>query len=133
MTDSPPTPSTDAQPETTDATETFTERDDSTDAHPDLNPGPESPEPTTPTEPGSAATSKIDLDPSTIRCYLAWGALALCSLLVVVATIQFYGSVTTAIDLWVADRYQPLMRAAFNLVVVLASLTGISLVLRELS
>ncbi|APW97632.1 hypothetical protein CHINAEXTREME_07535 [Halobiforma lacisalsi AJ5] len=76
---------------------------------------------------------RIDLEAATIRRYLAWGALAVCSVLAVVATVRLYGSVTAAIDLWVTERYQPLMRAAFNVVVLLGSLTGISLVLRELN
>ncbi|SDR35473.1 hypothetical protein [Natronobacterium texcoconense] len=75
----------------------------------------------------------VALEPTRVRRYLAWGGLAVCSLLALVATVQFYGSVTSAIDLWVADRYQPLMQAAFNLVVLLGSLVGISLVVRELS
>lgn len=72
-------------------------------------------------------------DTETIRRYLAWGALVVCSLLAVYALVQFYGSVGDAIGLWVDPRYQPLIRAAFNLAVLLASLIGVSLVLRELS
>ena len=64
---------------------------------------------------------------------LAWGALAICSLLAVFALVQLYGSVTEAIDLWVEPRHQPLMHAAFNLVVLLGSLIGISLLVRELN
>lgn len=75
----------------------------------------------------------IDLQSSTVRRYLAWGALGVCSVLALFALVQFYGSVADAIDLWVEPRHQPLMRAAFNLVVLLASLAGVSLVVRELN
>ncbi len=75
----------------------------------------------------------VDPQSSTVRRYLAWGTLAVCSLLALFALVQFYGSMTAAIDLWVEPRHQPLMRAAFNLVVLLASLVGVSLVVRELS
>ncbi|SER12370.1 hypothetical protein [Natrinema salaciae] len=68
-----------------------------------------------------------------IQRYLAWGALGVCSLLAVFALIQFYGSVTNAIDLWVDAKYQPLIRAAFNLAVLLTSLIGVSLLVRELN
>ncbi|WP_265108529.1 hypothetical protein [Halosolutus halophilus] len=75
----------------------------------------------------------VDLQSSTVRRYLAWGALGVCSVLALFALVQFYGSVADAIDLWIEPRHQPLMRAAFNLVVLLASLTGVSLIVRELS
>lgn len=85
--------------------------------------------------PGSPASTDSRLGPNVddVRRLLAWGALAICSLLVVVAVIQFYGSVTDAIDLWIASRHQPIAHAAFNLVVILLSLIGISALLRELS
>lgn len=74
-----------------------------------------------------------DLQSATVRRYLAWGALGVCSVLALFALVQFYGSMTDAIDLWIEPRHQPLMRAAFNLAVLLASLVGVSLVVRELS
>lgn len=77
--------------------------------------------------------SETPLGSEKMRRYLAWGALGLCAVLALIATFQFYWSVGTAIDLWVDERFQPLMRAAFNLVVLLGSLIGISLLVRELS
>lgn len=82
---------------------------------------------------GSRTEDGIDLQSSPVRRYLAWGALGVCSVLALFALVQFYGSVTDAIDIWIEPRHQPLMRAAFNLVVLLASLVGVSLVVRELS
>lgn len=81
---------------------------------------------------GSAPTTGIDPSSDRIIRYIAWGALGICSLLAVFALIQFYGSVTDAIDLWVDPKYQPLIRAAFNLAVLLTSLIGVSLLTREL-
>ncbi|MFC4542837.1 hypothetical protein ACFO5R_12985 [Halosolutus amylolyticus] len=79
------------------------------------------------------ADAGVDLQSAAVRRYLAWGALGVCSVVALFALVQFYGSVANAIDLWIEPRHQPLMRAAFNLVVLLASLTGVSLVVRELS
>ncbi|THE63849.1 hypothetical protein D8Y22_16100 [Salinadaptatus halalkaliphilus] len=64
---------------------------------------------------------------------LAWAGLAICSLVALVALVQFYASVTDAIDLWVEPRHQPLIHAAFNLVVLCGSLIGVSVLVRELS
>ncbi|MDS0475360.1 hypothetical protein [Natrinema sp. 1APR25-10V2] len=81
----------------------------------------------------SSATAGFDPGSETVRRYLAWGALAVCSLLAIYALTQFYGSVTDTIDLWVDPKYQPPIRAAFNLAVLLSSLIGVSLVVRELN
>ncbi|WP_226480444.1 hypothetical protein [Natrinema amylolyticum] len=89
----------------------------------------------TETDPTSEPADTTGFDPGSdrIRRSLAWGGLAVCSLLAVFALIQFYGSVADAIDLWVDPKYQPLIRAAFNLAVLLTSLIGVSLLVRELS
>lgn len=80
----------------------------------------------------STANTGFDPDASTVQRYLAWGALGITSLLAVFALIQFYGSVTQAIDLWVDPKFQPVIRAAFNLAVLLTSLIGVSRLVREL-
>ncbi|SFB82954.1 hypothetical protein SAMN05444422_102262 [Halobiforma haloterrestris] len=138
MTDTPSTTPTD-QTATTDATDA---NDPTTEVFDGLegqgegeSEKPRKPNPSSPPERPDVddRRGRIDLEAATIRRYLAWGALAVCSVLAVVATVRLYGSVTAAIDLWVTERYQPLMRAAFNVVVLLGSLTGISLVLRELN
>ncbi|AGB30655.1 hypothetical protein C488_10468 [Natrinema pellirubrum DSM 15624] len=81
------------------------------------------------------ADSDDGLDPrsATIRRYLVWGGLAVCSVVAVVALVRFYGSVTDAIDLWVDPKYRPLVHAAFNLTLLLTSLIGVSVLVRELS
>ncbi|TMT87499.1 hypothetical protein E2L06_13275 [Haloterrigena sp. H1] len=80
----------------------------------------------------SNAISGFDPRSNEIHRYLAWGALAVCSLVAVLALFQFYGSVTSTIELWVDPKFQPPIRAAFNLAVLLTSLIGISLLVREL-
>jgi hypothetical protein len=90
-------------------------------------------EETTSAPTGSNTTAGIDPRSETIRRYLAWGGLGICSLLAVFALIRFYGSVGATIALWVDPKYQPLIRAAFNLAVLLTSLIGVSLLVRELS
>jgi hypothetical protein len=60
-------------------------------------------------------------------------ALALLVVLAVVATIRLYLSVSSAIGTWVTHEYRSIAQAAFNLVVLLVTGVGISLVLRKLS
>ena len=85
------------------------------------------------TDTGSDSGTGLDPRSETVRRYLAWGALGVCSLLAVFALVQFYGSVIDVIELWVEPKYQPLMSAAFNLAVLLTSLLGVSLLVRDLN
>lgn len=72
-------------------------------------------------------------DSSDVVRALAWAALVVLSLLAVVALIGFYRGIGLTIDRWIDPAYQPIASAAFNLVVLLASLVGVSLVVRELA
>ncbi|MFC5970415.1 hypothetical protein ACFPYI_03645 [Halomarina salina] len=81
---------------------------------------------------GPSARTRTALDADQLRTYLLYGALGLCVLLALVATVNFYGSASHAIDVWVSERYQPLYQAAFNLGVLLLAAVGISLVVRRL-
>lgn len=45
--------------------------------------------------------------------------------------LQFYWSVGATIDQWVDPAYEPMVRAAFNLAVVLTAVAGITLLIRE--
>lgn len=65
-----------------------------------------------------------------IQEYLLKGALVFFAGLVVVATAGVYTSTSAAIRTWVAIEYQPIFRAAFNLVVLLIAGLGISLIIR---
>jgi hypothetical protein len=88
----------------------------------------------TATADGSGATDGPNAtDGFDVRTNIYRGALGLFALLAVVAVAQLYASVGATIDTFVARRYQPLFRAAFNLVVLLAAGIGISRSVRELS
>jgi uncharacterized membrane protein (DUF106 family) len=71
-------------------------------------------------------------DPDEARRYLMWAAVALLSLLAVVATFRVYTSASTAIARFVAPDFQPLFQAAFNLAVLLLAVAGITGLLRRL-
>jgi len=64
--------------------------------------------------------------------YLLWGTVALLFALAAAATVGLYTSVGRAIDIWIAPDYRPLFRAAFNLAVVLACATGLSVLVGRL-
>lgn len=67
-----------------------------------------------------------------VVAYLYWAALAALALLALVALLQFYLSASRAITIWVTREYRPLFQAAFNLVVLLVTGVGISLLVRRL-
>lgn len=76
-------------------------------------------------------TALLD-DPDQARRYLMWTAVALLALLAVVATFRVYTSASTAIARFVAPDFRPLFQAAFNLVVLLLAVAGITGLLRRL-
>ena len=63
---------------------------------------------------------------------LQWGVLFAFGLLVLVAGAGLYGSLGSIIDLWVADRYQPIARAGVNLAILCAAVAGVVATLRRL-
>ncbi|WP_224268268.1 hypothetical protein [Haloprofundus salinisoli] len=67
-----------------------------------------------------------------VRTLLNYAALAVLVLFALVTAVQLYTAVGGAIDRWVAPDYRILFRAAFNLVVLLLCVGGISLQLRRL-
>lgn len=71
-------------------------------------------------------------DVETIRQYLLKGALGLLVLVGVVATFRFYASATEAIDVLVAEQFQPIFQAVFNLILLLAVGIAIVQVIRKL-
>lgn len=77
--------------------------------------------------PSTSATSTRD-----VQNYLYWGALAGFVLLAVAATLQLYASGTRIIRIWVAPDFEPLFVAAFNLIVLLLAVIGISWVRRQM-
>lgn len=63
---------------------------------------------------------------------LYWAGLAAAVALGGFALYRFYASVTTAIDVWVAADYEPLLQAAFNFAVLLGAAVVASLLVRRL-
>lgn len=84
-------------------------------------------------EPDSAPTDEPAADGRDVRDLLLRGALLVLSVLAVVALFQFYTSANAAIGEWIGPEFRSLFRAAFNLLVLLATGIGISLVVRELT
>lgn len=60
-----------------------------------------------------------------LRDYFHKGVLILLLFVGLVAALQFYMSTTTAIDLWVADKYTPIFQAGFNLAILILVVVGI--------
>lgn len=85
------------------------------------------------TEETTSDPAEGDAAESRLAEYLLKGALVLLALLALVATLQFYLSTQTAIGRWVEHEYRPIFLAAFNLVVLLGSGIGITIVLRRLT
>lgn len=71
-------------------------------------------------------------DSRSLTRYLEWAALAVLSLLAVIATLRFYLSASTAIGRLVSPQYEPMFQAGFNLVILLLAVTGISLLVRRI-
>lgn len=63
---------------------------------------------------------------SRLRDVLNYGVLAGLLLLALVSAVGLYTSVSGVISTWVAPEWQPLFRAAFNLVVLLLAGGGIA-------
>ena len=67
---------------------------------------------------------------------LAWvvqvGALVALSLVALLATFRFYFAASEAITVWIADDYVSVFQAAFNLLVLVVCLYGVSLLVRRL-
>ncbi len=63
---------------------------------------------------------------------LQWGVLFGFGLLILVAGAGLYSSLGSIIDIWVADRYQPIARAGVNLAILCAAVGGVVATLRRL-
>ena len=72
-----------------------------------------------------------DVDVETLVTYLQWAGLVAMGILAVVAGVGIYTSISAIIDVWVADYYQPLARAAFNIAVLCVSVGGMFALLRR--
>jgi hypothetical protein len=67
---------------------------------------------------------------------LAWlvqiGALVVLCLLALLATFRFYFAASQAIGVWISDDFVSVFQAAFNLLVLIASVYGVSVLVRRL-
>jgi len=61
-----------------------------------------------------------------------YALLAGLSLLALIATLQLYFNVSSAINQWISDEYRSLFQAAFNLAVLLLASAGIAWQVRRL-
>lgn len=82
-------------------------------------------------DPADRLTGVLD-DPAAAKRFLMWVAVALLALLAVGATFQIYTNASTAIARFVGPDFRPLFQAAFNLVVLLLAVAGITRLLRRL-
>lgn len=80
---------------------------------------------------GSAVADTRLPDAQRVSQYLQWALLGGLALFALVAAISLYLSVGRVIDVWIAPEFQPIFNAAFNLLVLLLSAAGISLLLRR--
>jgi len=78
------------------------------------------------------STQRPDVDVGTVVTYVQWGALLALGILAVVAGIGLYGSLSSIIDVWIAERYQPIASAAFNFAVLSVAAGGMFGLVRRL-
>lgn len=64
---------------------------------------------------------------------LQWAAFAILLLVALVATFQFYFAASNTINEFVARRYRPPFHMAFNLVILLGSALGLSVLVRRIA
>lgn len=64
---------------------------------------------------------------------LQWAAFAILVLFALIATLRFYFAAGSAINNFVTHEYRPLFQAAFNLVILLASAFGLSVLVRRIT
>lgn len=83
---------------------------------------------------GTGRRSGGDVLPAadTVADSLQWGALAAFVLLGIVAGFGLYTSAGRVIEVWVAGRYQPVVRTVFNAALLLVAAAGVSAVLGRL-
>ena len=91
---------------------------------PDEQPTDEQPTDQQPDEESVATTNRL-------RRYLDRALLVAFLLLAAVAALQFYFQVGAAIEMWISAPYEPVVKAGFNLAVLLFAAAGLSYQLRR--
>jgi len=94
-------------------------------------------QPEAPSQAGDAAAGEASTDDSRSSGErLAWlvqiGALVVLCLLALVATFRFYFAASQAIQVWISEDFVSVFQAAFNLLVLIASVYGVSVLVRRL-
>jgi len=75
--------------------------------------------------------SRTGVDPARVITYLLWGGVIALGVLAVVAAAGLYGSLTSIVDVWIGDRYQPFARAVLNFGVLCVAAAGIAVLVRR--
>lgn len=74
-----------------------------------------------------ASNTKSDLvDAARLRQLLEYALLATFVIVALFAALSFYSQVGRAIEIWVADAYQPIAKATVNLALLLIAVAGVS-------
>jgi Ni/Fe-hydrogenase subunit HybB-like protein len=71
------------------------------------------------------------LDRETVIEYLQWGALFAFAVLALVAGAGIYSALGAIIDIWIADRFQPIARVGINVVVLCVAIAGALITMRR--
>lgn len=79
-----------------------------------------------PTDPMSSTTRSDLVDAARLRQLLEYGLLAVFVLVALFAALGFYSQVGRAIEIWVADAYEPIAKATVNLALLLIAVAGVS-------
>ncbi len=89
----------------------------------------------TPTTAESTDGSSTDEDPPSTRpeaiTVLQWVGIAVFALFALLAGVGLYRSLGAIVNLWIADRYQPIANLLVNVAVLAVALSGLIVVLRR--
>lgn len=72
------------------------------------------------------------IDSERLATSLRWGVLFVLGVVILVAGGGLYSSLGAIIDVWVADRYQPIARAGLNFTLLCGAVAGVVATLRRL-
>lgn len=86
-----------------------------------------------PTVPMSSTTRSDLVDAARLRQLLEYGLLAVFVLVALFAGLGVYSQVGRAIEIWVADAYEPIAKVTVNLVLLLIAVAGVSRQLARLA
>lgn len=78
------------------------------------------------TVPMSPTTQSDLVDAARLRQLLEYALLATFVLVALFAALGFYSQIGRAIEIWVADPYQPIAKATVNLALLLIAVAGVS-------